>query len=885
MLRSSAFKEAVVQHGKQQNEASFKVIEQTKLPRSSWLVLAGLIAGLMVLLAACVGPQPQSEVLDPAATVLEVRVAQSLDDVEERATGGVNVSSSDLEMPLDTDVQTVGLRFALSIPKGATVTRAYVQFTTDEVNSEATSLTLRGEASDNAGAFSTTQYDLSSRPKTTATTTWTPPAWTVVGEAGANQRADVTAIVTEIISRSQWAAGNAVNIFVTGAGKRVAVSFDGDASKAALLHIEYTGGTIVTTPPAGSNVTLPTRAAFYYPWFPETWSVNGKQVFYHPTSGYYDSSTQAPVDAHIKALDYAKVKVAIASWWGVNTHKENQRIPLLLNRTQALGSNLKWSFYYEKEAGSNPSVTELKNDLAYLKANYASSSAYARVNGKPVIFVYNANDTTCAVSDRWAQAAGTEWYVVLKVFPNYKTCATQPSSWHQYAPAAAADRQAGYSYAISPGFWRADEPNARLARDLTRWRQNVRDMVASNEPWQLITTFNEWGEGTATEAASEWGTAYLDALRNDGGTTTPSVSVSLSPSSSSLQPGATTSFTATVTGPTNTSVTWQASGGIVTGTGTTISYKAPASAGSYTLTATSAADNTKKATATITVSAVTGTSVTVAAAGDISCDPTSGSFNGGQGTRDNCRMSATSDLLVAMKPSAVLPLGDLQYENGSLTNFQASYDRNWGRLKAVTRPAVGNHEYLTSGAAGYFSYFGTAAGDPKKGYYSFEVGSWHIIALNSNCSQVGGCGVGSAQETWLKADLAAHPTACTLAYWHHPRYSSGQHGSFTAMTAIWQALYNANAELVLAGHDHDYERFAPQDAKGVKDTARGIRQFVVGTGGKNHYPVGAAIANSEVRNDTTYGVLKLTLSSNSYSWQFVPEAGQTFSDSGTNNCH
>jgi acid phosphatase type 7 len=859
--------------------------------RGVYLSLTCLFS-LIVLLAACVGPQPSEETLDPSATVVDVRVASSLDDVEERGTLGVNFDSSDLEMTLDKDVQTVGLHFAgLSIPKGATVTRAYLQFTTDEVNSEATSLTLVGEAADNAATFTTKLAGVSSKPKTKAATTWAVPAWTVVGEAGANQRANVTSIVQEIVNRPQWAAGNAVNIIVTGTGKRVAVSFNGDPTKAALLHIEYTGGGTTTPPPTptpGSNVTLPARAAFYYPWFPETWSVNGKQVFYQPTAGYYNSSTQAIVDTHIKALDYAKVKVGIASWWGINTHQENQRIPLLLSRTQALGSTLKWSFYYEKEGESDPTVTELKNDLAYIKTNYASSPAYARVNGKPVIFVYNANDGTCAVTDRWAQAAGTEWYVVLKVFPNYKTCANQPSSWHQYAPAAAADRQPGYSYAISPGFWRADEPAARLARDLNRWKQNVRDMVASNEPWQLVTTFNEWGEGTATEAASNWGTAYLDALRNNGGSTTPTVgvSISLSPGSSSLQPGASSSFAAIVTGSANTAVTWQASGGTITGTGATITYKAPTGAGSYTLTATSAADTTKKATATVTVNAVTGgTSVTIAAAGDISCDPASGDFNGGQGTSSNCRMSATSNLLVAMKPSAVLALGDAQYENGSLTNFQKSYDLSWGRLKAITRPALGNHEYTSAGAAGYFSYFGAAAGDPKKGYYSYDVGAWHIIAINSNCSQVGGCGVGSAQETWLKADLAAHPTACTLAYWHHPRYSSGQHGNNPSMTDIWQALYNANAEIVLSGHDHDYERFAPQDAKGVKDIARGIRQFVSGTGGKNHYAIGATIANSEVHNDATYGVLKLTLNANSYSWQFVPEAGQTFTDSGTNNCH
>jgi acid phosphatase type 7 len=280
----------------------------------------------------------------------------------------------------------------------------------------------------------------------------------------------------------------------------------------------------------------------------------------------------------------------------------------------------------------------------------------------------------------------------------------------------------------------------------------------------------------------------------------------------------------------------------------------------------------------------TATSVTVAA-GDIACDSADSSFKGGGGTSTECHMKATSNLLVAMKPSAVLTLGDAQYENGSLSAFQKSYALSWGRLKAITHPAVGNHEYQTPGAAGHFSYFGRAAGDPKKGYYSYTLGSWHLVALNSNCSFVGGCNTGSAQELWLRADLAANKTKCVLAYWHHPRYSSGTHGNTTEMTDLWQTLYNANAELVLSGHDHIYERFAPQNARGNKDTARGLRQFVVGTGGKGYRSFGTVVANSEVRNNTTYGVLKLTLNATSYNWKFVPEAGKTFTDSGTTACH
>ena len=183
------------------------------------------------------------------------------------------------------------------------------------------------------------------------------------------------------------------------------------------------------------------------------------------------------------------------------------------------------------------------------------------------------------------------------------------------------------------------------------------------------------------------------------------------------------------------------------------------------------------------------------------------------GTGSTCRQLATSNTLVRGHYASVLALGDTQYEDGAYEKFVASYDPSWGRVKSITKPAPGNHEYESPGATGYYRYFGRAAGDPRKGYYSFDVGRWHLIALNSNCSAVGGCGAGSPQEQWLRRDLAAHPAACTLAYWHHPRFSSGLHGSDSTYTAFWQALYDAGADVVLSGHDHDYERFARADAE------------------------------------------------------------------------
>jgi len=267
----------------------------------------------------------------------------------------------------------------------------------------------------------------------------------------------------------------------------------------------------------------------------------------------------------------------------------------------------------------------------------------------------------------------------------------------------------------------------------------------------------------------------------------------------------------------------------------------------------------------------------IAAAGDIAC-------GSGSPSKTGCHQMATSNLLLGGGLAAVLPLGDLQYERGALAAFQTFYDPSWGRVKSITHPAVGNHEYGTKGAAGYFAYFGAAAGPPGKGYYSYDIGSWHLISLNSNCGSVG-CGPGSPQLTWLQSDLASHPNSCTLAYWHHPLVSSGPHGTTGAVGSLWNVLYSGGADLILNGHDHDYERFAPQTPQGLADPAYGIREFVVGTGGRSHYTFSAIKPNSEVRNDNTFGVLMLTLHKASYSWRFVPEAGGTFTDSGTADCH
>ncbi len=235
--------------------------------------------------------------------------------------------------------------------------------------------------------------------------------------------------------------------------------------------------------------------------------------------------------------------------------------------------------------------------------------------------------------------------------------------------------------------------------------------------------------------------------------------------------------------------------------------------------------------------------------------------------------------------TVVFTLGDNAYTKGTAKEFQECYEPTWGRHKEHTRPAVGNHEYKTRGASPYYDYFGQAAGDPDKGYYSYDLGEWHMIVLNSICKEVGGCGQGSAQHQWLVNDLKTNTHRCSLAYAHHPAFSSGKHGGSKAVLPIFETLYEYDVDLFLAGHEHHYERFAPQNPQGALDLSRGIRQFVVGTGGREHRRIGRPKPHSEVRDRGSCGVLKLTLRQDSYDWAFIPVEGAPFQDSGTGKCH
>jgi hypothetical protein len=569
---------------------------------------------------------------------------------------------------------------------------------------------------------------------------------------------------------------------------------------------------------------LPIRAAFYYDWYPEAWRQGGLSPFTHfaPSLGFYNSGDRRVIAAHVGAMRYAHLDAAIVSWWGPGT-RSDARFPKLL---AAAPTAFRWAAYYEREGQGDPSPASIRRDLLSLRAHAASSPGYLRINGRFVVFVYGSGPEGCGTAQRWREANTVGAYVVLKVFPGYRACGVQPEGWHQYGPAKAEDNQSPYAFSISPGFYQAAEHAERLPRDGAAWTSAVMGMVASHARFQLVTTFNEWGEGTAVESSEQWRSdsgygSYLDVLH-------------------ALVPAR---------------------------------IPQPATPGP--------------------ASATGGSDPVIAAAGDIACDPGSQYFKGGLGTRTACAQRATAALL---RPdlSAVLTLGDTQYEDNDYSKYLASFDPSWGRFKSMIRPTIGNHEYLTPRAGGYFQYFGSAAGDPSRGYYSYDIGRWHLISLNSECGQIGGCGRGSAQESWLRADLAAHPAFCTLAYWHEPRFSSGQHGDAQQMALIWNDLVAARADVVLAGHNHDYERFDPLAAappssskyQNPTPAPDGIRAFVVGTGGRSLYGFAEDPLTAEVvRNADTYGVLELTLHPSRYDWRFVPAAGGTFTDAGFGSCH
>ncbi len=517
-----------------------------------------------------------------------------------------------------------------------------------------------------------------------------------------------------------------------------------------------TSTTIPTTPP-GSNYqpSFPIRAAFFYPWFPEAWNQQGYNPFtnYNPTLGFYNSGSVSTIQSQIKAMTYANINAAILSWWGQGSSTD-KRVATILGATPGSSNpNFRWSVYYENESQGDPSVSQIQSDLSYIQSNYGSNASFLRVNGKFVVFVYADGNDGCGMADRWVQAdnaLGHPAYIVLKVFSGYRSCASQPDSWHQYSPAVASDEQQGYSYAVSPGFWKKGD-SVRLARDLNAWNNDVKSMVASGDPWQLVTTFNEWGEGTSVESAQEWASSsgygqYLDVLHANGSGTPPPQPTATQPSSAS---------------PTATAK--------------------PSQQPSPTSNPTQPPSSGNDPILFMTSDLVSGSSVDRGAAVVSLIQKLMGQHPGTQ-------------MLVASA-------GDNEQENNpTLSNYQDYFGTTYGVFvnQGIFMQIRGNHDIQSVGSytdpngnthssgAAYWDYFGANShGFNINGQmltdYSYDLGTWHIIGLD----ELNG-NVNSATLSFLKSDLAAHSgSTCQLVYWHVPTYSSGAaHGDSTGSDSI-----------------------------------------------------------------------------------------------------
>ncbi len=421
------------------------------------------------------------------------------------ASASTNYGASSVLLARTSPTDHSYVRFEVSGLNGAGVLAAKLRLYTRSSSSQA--VNVKAVASDTWGETTITYSNAPSIGTTIANTPASFPSgtWVTVDVSPYITRAGVYSLALTTPN------SNAVEF----------ASRETGATAPKLILSLASSATPTATTTSDWQPSFPIRAAFYYPWFPEAWKQNGIYPYtnYTPQLGYYSSTDSTILKKHLAMMQYGKIQAGIASWWGQGSQTDT-KIPGLLQA--AAGTKFRWALYYEMESQGDPSASQIQSDLAYIRDHYGKDPSFLRVNGKFVVFVYSAGNDACGMVDRWKQGNTVGAYVVLKVFVGYKNCANQPDNWHQYSPAIAATQEGKHSYSISPGFWLVGQ-NVRLSRDASRWQQDVRDMVASGAQWQLVTTFSEWGEGTAVEPAQEWASAtgygtYLDALHYDGNT-------------------------------------------------------------------------------------------------------------------------------------------------------------------------------------------------------------------------------------------------------------------------------------------------------------------------------------------------------------------------------
>ncbi|HSF18384.1 MAG TPA: hypothetical protein VLK65_22835 [Vicinamibacteria bacterium] len=789
-------------------------------------------------------------------SVANSQVAALSDDAEEIVEGGfVTLNSADLQMTsAQASAQVVGLRFnAISVPNGAKVLGAYVQFHADEVHGGPTSLVIEGQAANNAATFSQSNANISMRPRTASAMSWSPPPWDTVGQAGAGERTpNLAPIIQEIVDRGGWVSGNSLALIFSGTGLRTAVSFDGNPSQAPSLHINY------LAPEFANDATVSNQVATSdsLVWACGTLTVGPNYTIMAPASVVLRAGNAVVLDNGVSVETGAKLTVQLSQRCAVN----QTPVVTIQNPTDgasfAVGANIQFTgAAVDAEEGNLAANLVWTSDV---EGNIGTGASFSTST-----LSLGFHSITASAMDSGGLIGSDA--VTIKV-GNFAPTATitAPNDGNLF--------NEGDTILFTGT---ADDTEDGDLTASLEWTSNIDGVIGNGGSFStdLLTT------GVHTVTASVTDSGGLDATDQivisvvPPGETPPAVAIASPGDGGYFNSGDTITFNGTAIdvqdGDISGNLSWSSNLDGALGTGGTLMLSS-LSVGAHVV------------TATVEDSAlIGGEDHIVIIVGDT--DPP---VLVGAGDVSDCLDNddeKTAQLLDAI-PGTVFTTGDNAFSTGSASEFSTCYDPVWGRHKSRTRPSIGTNEYNTTGATGYFNYFGAAAGDPATGYYSYELGSWHVIVLNSVCNRVGGCGLDSPQGLWLKNDLEANSNACTVAYWHHPRFSSGELADRDSVLDFWRLLYDYGADVVLNGNDQIYERLAPQDPGGIADPT-GLREFVVGTGGRFHGSFLDNQPNSQARDNTAYGVLKLTLNPASYDWEFVPEAGQAFTDSGNTACN
>ncbi|MEW6649781.1 MAG: metallophosphoesterase, partial [Chloroflexota bacterium] len=528
----------------------------------------------------------------------------------------------------------------------------------------------------------------------------------------------------------------------------------------------------LTPTPIGVSLSLPLRAALYYPQRADNWN----DLNLKPARGVYDSGDPAVIAAQMAEM----LSVGIRA--GAVLLDDPAWLDDLAGILDAArGESFYWGAFLDLERERDPSTAEIERLMYDLSQEIAAHPNAWRFDGRMVLVLdVDEVDDGCGMVSRWQEANRKgAFFLIMQAFPGYDRCGSQPDMWIDLYPDTPIEPRPDKTRVMLARSWDGRDLPA-LERSLRDWGEQVSRAGSLEDGLQLVRSYNDWQGGMNLEAASVLGTVgeyYLETLRRNG-----------------------------------------------------------------------------KNYAALLDQVLGNQDAVLVGAGDIAICGSAGS-------------QETAALLDQI-PGIVFTAGDNSNEDGSSADYSQCFDPTWGRHKQRIYPAVGNHDMLTSDGAPYYTYFGKRAGDPGKGYYSFDLGGWQILVLNSVCEYAGGCGEDSPQMVWLNEQLQSRRNLCTLAIWHYPLYTSGARGSNEVVRPFWQALHAAGAEIIINGHDHHYERFAPMDAAGQVDIERGIRQFIVGTGGAGLRGIGEVAANSQKRILYTYGVLKLILQPNGYLWEF-----------------